>query len=141
MADNIINFTELKKKRDDAQAEAQKALDSNEAELLTPELLTKLVDLIDGQDKVTGMLLHDMMILAKKLEMVEVTNFNNAASLQVVITILKEKFADVVKQSDFQEIWERDIAPQLQELQEKQKAAEKKESSDLILPNNTIITP
>ena len=138
---NIVDFTALKEKRDAVKAETLKALESNSLEPVTSaELLVKLVEVIDAQDKVTGMLLHDMMVLAKKLEMVEVTNFNNAASLQVVVTILKEKFPETVTQEDFQTIWQRDVVPQLKELQEQQQATTEPESN-IIKPTPNIIIP
>ena len=136
---DVIDFEELKQKRDAVTAEAKEVLES-EDQAPTNELVSKLCELVEAQDKVSGMLLHDLMVLARKVEMVEVSNFNNAASLQVAVTLLKEKFD--ITQEDFQAVWDRDVAPQLKKLQDMQQEAEEAEKSNIILPNNgNIIVP
>lgn len=110
--------------------------------------VSNLLEIVQVQDQVIGMLVHDLMVMSQRSEMNEAAQIQTAGTVRIALEALKDKFAEVnveVTDEYLQELWETKVLPDLKELQEarqKISAAKEKEKSNLVLPDEPkIIVP
>ena len=137
----VIDFNEMRKKRDEVLAAAKTAQISGVVE---PGMLGGLCDVIDGQDQLLKMIVNDLQVLAHKVNQLEGVSFNSGLYLENLQTVVKENVPDGEKK--LRETWNRDIVPRLKELKDSQEkvkneadAAAKAAQSKIIMPNSGII--
>lgn len=143
--DNVIDFQKEAEKRRKAVALANQVLqnpnfDSNEVK----NLVASLVGAIESQEQLMGVILHDLMFISQKQQLMEQAQIKNAGAIAVMTALFKEKLN--VTEEEFQAIWERDVLPQLKKLEELrmqgQTPPEPKEEPRIIVPEGPkIIAP
>lgn len=155
MSDNdtpkVIDFTEMKAKRDAAKADAKTAKFTGSA---NADLMDRLCEVIDNQDAFVGMIIQDFQLLVGRIGQLEAAQFNASLYIENIQTIVQEHFVETEgltkeqAEDRFRETWNRDIVPRLKILKDEQEKVSKelarkkaKSDSKIILPEKGFIIP
>lgn len=127
----VIDFKKFKEDRD-----AAKTLIDNDNK--TDGLLA-LIELMEKQDELVQMLIHDVLTLSDELQKQRAMALNIGSSLSAVTMALEQE--GVIKIATIQEVWERELKPQLDKLDQATKAVAT-EKSRIIMPGSPkIVVP
>ena len=126
---NVIDFKKYKEDRDAAKVSIETG--NQNAGLLA------LVALMEQQDELVQMLIHDVLTISDELQKQRALVMNVGASLSAVTLTLDQE--GVLKTGKIQEVWEREFKPELDKLDQSTKTIEK---SKILMPASPkIITP
>jgi hypothetical protein len=126
----VLDFQEFKKQRDEIRNTLSIGFEVTGA---------KICDLLDKQDEMLQMLIHDVLALSDECNKLRAMSINIGASLSAVTITLEQE--GVLKVSKIQEVWDRDLKPSLEKLEAANKNGSAPQSNILVPTSPTIIVP
>lgn len=124
----VLDFQEFKKKRDEIRAGT-----------LGGKSLDAVCDLLDKQDEMLQMLIHDVLALSEECNKLRAMSINIGSSLSAVTIALEQN--GILEVAKIQEVWERDMKPALEKLDAVNKNTAVPKSNILVPTSPTIIVP